>query len=113
MWSGLYAGLGAIATIGARRAASRIWRATMHEDPPTKKLAVDEQAVDRAEETARAARDAREQHEPARRRLAAADPLELLAGERPPAAVDCLCDGETGELVRVRLEVLCPQPQAE
>jgi hypothetical protein len=37
MWSGLYAGLGALATMGARRAASKIWRTTTGEEPPTKK----------------------------------------------------------------------------
>ena len=37
MWSGLYAGIGAAATIGARRAASKIWRVATGEEPPTKK----------------------------------------------------------------------------
>jgi hypothetical protein len=37
LWSGLYAGLGAAATIGARRAASSIWRIATGEAPPTKK----------------------------------------------------------------------------
>jgi hypothetical protein len=37
LWSGLYAGLGAAATIGARRAASSIWRVATGEEPPTKK----------------------------------------------------------------------------
>jgi hypothetical protein len=37
LWSGLYAGLGAAATIGARRAASKIWRVATGEAPPTKK----------------------------------------------------------------------------
>jgi hypothetical protein len=37
LWSALYAGLGAVATIGARSAASRIWRATTGEEPPAKK----------------------------------------------------------------------------
>jgi len=37
MWSGLYAGLGAAATMLARRAASGIWRVTTGEEPPTKK----------------------------------------------------------------------------
>jgi hypothetical protein len=37
MWSGLYAGLGAVATIGSRRLASKIWRVTTGEEPPTKK----------------------------------------------------------------------------
>jgi len=37
MWTGLYAGLGAAATMGARRAASSIWRIATGEQPPTKK----------------------------------------------------------------------------
>jgi hypothetical protein len=37
LWSGLYAGLGALGTMAARRAASRIWRSTTGEEPPTKK----------------------------------------------------------------------------
>ncbi|HYY74969.1 MAG TPA: hypothetical protein VE644_01460 [Gaiellaceae bacterium] len=37
LWTGLYAGLGAAATIGARRVASRIWRLTTGEEPPVKK----------------------------------------------------------------------------
>jgi len=37
MWAGLYAGLGAAATMGARRAASSIWRIATGEQPPTKK----------------------------------------------------------------------------
>jgi hypothetical protein len=37
LWSTLYAGLGAAATIGARRAASSIWRAATGEEPPVKK----------------------------------------------------------------------------
>jgi hypothetical protein len=37
MWTGLYAGLGAAATMAARRAASRIWRITTGEEPPTRK----------------------------------------------------------------------------
>jgi hypothetical protein len=37
LWTGLYAGLGAAATIGARRAASQIWRVATGEEPPTKK----------------------------------------------------------------------------
>jgi hypothetical protein len=37
LWSGLYAGLGAGATMAARRAASRIWRLATGEEPPTKK----------------------------------------------------------------------------
>ena len=38
MWSGLYAGLGAAATMAARRAASTIWRVATGEDPPTRKM---------------------------------------------------------------------------
>jgi hypothetical protein len=37
LWTGLYAGLGAGATLAARRAASRIWRLATGEEPPTKK----------------------------------------------------------------------------
>jgi hypothetical protein len=37
MWTGLYAGLSAAATIGARRAASSIWRIATGEQPPAKK----------------------------------------------------------------------------
>jgi len=37
MWTALYAGLGAVATMGARRAASLIWRKTTGEAPPTTK----------------------------------------------------------------------------
>lgn len=37
MWSTLYAGLGAAATITSRRLASKIWRVTTGEEPPTKK----------------------------------------------------------------------------
>jgi hypothetical protein len=37
LWSGLYAGIGAAATIGARRAASSIWRIATGEEPPTKR----------------------------------------------------------------------------
>jgi hypothetical protein len=37
MWTGLYAGLGAASTMVARRLASKIWRVTTGEEPPTKK----------------------------------------------------------------------------
>jgi hypothetical protein len=37
LWTGLYAALGAAATIAARRVASRIWRVTTGEEPPVKK----------------------------------------------------------------------------
>jgi hypothetical protein len=37
LWTGLYASLGAAATIAARRVASRIWRVTTGEEPPVKK----------------------------------------------------------------------------
>jgi hypothetical protein len=37
LWTGLYAGLGAAATIGARRLASQVWRIATGEEPPTKK----------------------------------------------------------------------------
>ena len=37
LWSSLYAGLCAAATMGARRAASSIWRLATGEEPPTKR----------------------------------------------------------------------------
>jgi hypothetical protein len=37
MWTGLYAAIGAAATLVARRAASGIWRVATGEEPPTKK----------------------------------------------------------------------------
>jgi hypothetical protein len=37
LWTGLYAGIGAAATMGARRLASRIWRIATGEAPPAKK----------------------------------------------------------------------------
>jgi hypothetical protein len=37
MWTGLYAALGAAATMASRHAASRIWRIATGEEPPTKK----------------------------------------------------------------------------
>ncbi|MFL5917684.1 MAG: hypothetical protein ACJ74L_08470 [Gaiellaceae bacterium] len=37
MWSGLYGGLAALATIVSRRTASHIWRTLTGEEPPTKK----------------------------------------------------------------------------
>jgi hypothetical protein len=37
LWTSLYAGLGAGATMAARRAASKIWRVATGEEPPTKK----------------------------------------------------------------------------
>jgi hypothetical protein len=37
LWSGLYAGLGAAATMGARRVASSVWRLATGEEPPAKK----------------------------------------------------------------------------
>jgi hypothetical protein len=37
IWTGLYAGLSAAATIAARRAASSIWRIATGEQPPVKK----------------------------------------------------------------------------
>jgi hypothetical protein len=36
-WTALYAGIGAGATIAARRLAERIWRILTGEDPPTQK----------------------------------------------------------------------------
>jgi hypothetical protein len=37
LWSILYAGLGAAATMGARRTASSIWRLATGEEPPAKR----------------------------------------------------------------------------
>jgi hypothetical protein len=37
LWTGLYASLGAAATMAARRLASKIWRVATGETPPTKK----------------------------------------------------------------------------
>ena len=37
LWTGLYAGLGAGATVAARRAGSRFWGLATGEEPPTKK----------------------------------------------------------------------------
>jgi hypothetical protein len=37
MWSGLYAGIGALATLVARAVASRVWRIATGEEPPVKK----------------------------------------------------------------------------
>jgi hypothetical protein len=37
LWTGLYAGMSAGATIAARRAAARVWRLATGEEPPTKK----------------------------------------------------------------------------
>jgi len=36
-WTGLYAGLAAVASLAARRVASKIWRITTGEAPPAKK----------------------------------------------------------------------------
>jgi hypothetical protein len=37
LWTGLYAGLAALATMAARRLASRIWRVATGEQPPVKR----------------------------------------------------------------------------
>jgi hypothetical protein len=37
LWSGLYAGLGAATTVGARRVASSVWRLATGEEPPAKR----------------------------------------------------------------------------
>lgn len=37
LWTGLYAALGAAATMAARRAASGVWRIATGEEPPAKK----------------------------------------------------------------------------
>jgi hypothetical protein len=37
LWSVLYGGIGAIATVASRRGAARVWRSFTGEDPPTTK----------------------------------------------------------------------------
>jgi hypothetical protein len=37
LWTGLYAGLGAAATMGARKLATKIYRLVTGESPPTKR----------------------------------------------------------------------------
>jgi hypothetical protein len=37
LWTGLYAAIGALATIASRRVASSIWRVATGEKPPTKR----------------------------------------------------------------------------
>ena len=37
LWTGLYAGLGAAATMGARKLASKIYRIVTGEVPPTRR----------------------------------------------------------------------------
>jgi hypothetical protein len=37
LWTGLYATLGALASVATRRLASRIWRIATGEEPPTRK----------------------------------------------------------------------------
>jgi hypothetical protein len=37
LWTGLYAGLGAAATMGARRTATSIWRLATGEEPPARR----------------------------------------------------------------------------
>jgi Protein of unknown function (DUF4235) len=37
LWTGLYAAVGAAATLVARRAATKIWNILTGEEPPTKK----------------------------------------------------------------------------
>jgi hypothetical protein len=37
LWTGLYASLAAVATMAARRVASRVYRIATGEEPPTKK----------------------------------------------------------------------------
>jgi hypothetical protein len=36
-WTALYAGLGALATLAARRVATRVWRIATGEDPPVRR----------------------------------------------------------------------------
>jgi hypothetical protein len=37
LWTAIYAGFGAAATLAARRTASGIWRLATHEEPPTRR----------------------------------------------------------------------------
>jgi hypothetical protein len=37
LWSGLYAGVAAAATVASRRAATSIWRLATGEEPPAKR----------------------------------------------------------------------------
>ena len=37
LWTGLYAGMGAAATMASRRAATSIWRLATGEEPPAKR----------------------------------------------------------------------------
>jgi hypothetical protein len=37
LWTGLYAGLAAVATMAARRAASQLWRVATGEAPPVRR----------------------------------------------------------------------------
>ena len=37
LWTGLYAGLSAVAAIATRRVASRIWRIATGEEPPMRR----------------------------------------------------------------------------
>jgi hypothetical protein len=37
LWTGLYAGIAAVSTMVARRAASGIWRVATGEEPPAKR----------------------------------------------------------------------------
>jgi len=37
MWTGLYAGVGAAATMVARRLATGVWRVATGEEPPSKR----------------------------------------------------------------------------
>ena len=37
LWTGLYAAMGALATLAARRVSASIWRIATGEEPPTKK----------------------------------------------------------------------------
>jgi hypothetical protein len=37
LWTGLYAGIGAAATVAARRVATKVWQVATGEDPPARK----------------------------------------------------------------------------
>jgi hypothetical protein len=36
LWTGIYGGLGALAAVASRRAATGVWRSFTGEEPPTK-----------------------------------------------------------------------------
>src|SRR5438874_10635393 len=71
-------------------------------------LAVDDDAVDWAEDATGSSRDVRQADEPVREWPAAAASFELLLADRLPEFVDC-SDRVGGDLVGWQLEVFCPE----